>query len=340
MLNMLSQEEIDALLDVNDDDFLTSEIEVTPYDFNKPNIISKDQLRSFRTIHDNIARLLSFQISSITHTTVKIQLNLVDQMRYGDFLTDLSSCTSANLFFIKPLEKNGVIDINSSIVFSILDSLLGGKGKPFDIKREFSDIELNLFEMILGVIINTLKEAWSPIIDIFAIIDSKESKPNIMQNIAENDIIITASMEVVIGQNSGVINICYPLAVLETILPKLASKNVNNNKVNIKKNKNVHLQRLLGEVKIEIEAIIGNVELTLKDVLELKSGDIIKLNKPADDIITLSIDKKDRFRGKIGLKKSKKSMQITESIGKKKSAIIKESVFDKKEKNKREISDE
>ncbi len=338
MLNMLSQEEIDALLDINDDDFLTSQIEVTPYDFSKPNIVSKDQLRSFRVIHDNIARLLSFQISSITHTTVKIQLCSIDQMTYGDFLTDLSRCTSSNLFSMKSLEGNGVIDINSSIVFSILDSLLGGKGEPFKTEREFSDIELNLFEMILRTVISTLKEAWKPLIDIFPIIESKESK--VMQNIAENDIATIASMEITIKQSSGIINICYPLAVLEAILPKLASKNLNNNEINIKKNKNMKLQTLLGEAKIEIEAIIGDVELTLKDVLELKSGDIIRLNNSADDIVTLCVDKKNRFRGKIGLKELKKSIQVTEVIGTNNSEIIKDSVLDKKEKNKREIGDE
>ncbi len=311
MLNMLSQEEIDALLDI-DDDFLTPQREVLPYDFNKPNMMSKEQLSSFFAIHDKMAKLLASKISSITNSIVEIELCSVDQMRYNDFLMHLPNRTNLNLFSMKPLKGNSVIEINSSIVFSILDTLLGGKGEPFDAKRKFSDIELNLFEMILKATMSTLEEAWKPVVDISANIESKESTLNATQNSGENEVVVTAAMEVSIGQSSGVINICYPASLCESILPKLSAKKLNHNEIGTNIDKNMQLQMILEGAKVEVEAILGDVELTLKNILKLQSGDIIRLSSPADDIVTLCVDSKDRFRGKIGLKKFKKSIQIIE----------------------------
>jgi len=100
MADILSQEEIDALLDVVDDggdegfdaesegggDNLFSQRQITLYDFKRPNRVSKEQLRAFRGIHDKMARSLSSQISSIMRSIVEIQLHSVDQMTYGEFL--------------------------------------------------------------------------------------------------------------------------------------------------------------------------------------------------------------------------------------------------------------
>ncbi|MDD5373673.1 MAG: flagellar motor switch protein FliM [Sulfurimonas sp.] len=331
MADILSQEEIDALLDVVDDedgdvfdsgdDSPISQRQVTLYDFKRPNRVSKEQLRAFRGIHDKMARSLASQISSIMRSIVEIQLHSVDQMTYGEFLMSLPNPTSFNVFSIKPLEGSGVIEINPSIAFPMLDRLLGGKGEPFDASREFSDIELSLFETILRVMMSTLKEAWGPVMDIFPNVESKESSPNVVQIVAQNEIVVMVVMEIIIGQSSGMMNICYPVIALEPILPKLASRDLMLNETSTKKSRNTELQVLLGGAKVGIEAILGNVELTLRDILELQNGDIVRLTSPADDIVTLCIDGKERFRGKIGLRRFRKSIQIIEVIDTEKDAV-------------------
>jgi flagellar motor switch protein FliM len=331
MADILSQEEIDALLDVVDDedgdafessnDSPISQRQVTLYDFKRPNRVSKEQLRAFRGIHDKMARSLASQISSIMRSIVEIQLHSVDQMTYGEFLMSLPNPTSFNVFSFKPLEGNGVIEINPSIAFPMLDRLLGGKGEPFDASREFSDIELSLFETILRVMMSTLKEAWGPVMDLFPNIESKESSPNVVQIVAQNEIVVMVVMEIVIGQSSGMMNICYPVIALEPVLPKLASRDLMLNETSTKKSRNTELHVLLGGAKVGIEAVLGNVELSLRDILELQSGDVVRLTSPADDIVTLCIDGKDRFRGRIGLRRFRKSIQITEVIDTEKDAV-------------------
>lgn len=332
MADILSQEEIDALLDVVDDEgedafdessssaFVQNQ-QVTLYDFKRPNRVSKEQLRAFRGVHDKMARSLASQISSIMRSIVEIQLHSVDQMTYGEFLMSLPSPTSFNVFSIKPLEGSGIIEINPSIAFPMLDRLLGGKGEPFDANREFSDIELSLFETILRVMMSTLKEAWGPVMEVFPAIESKESSPNVVQIVAQNEIVVMVVMEIIIGHSSGMMNICYPVIALEPVLPKLASRDLMLNETSSKKSRNTELQVLLGGAKVNLEANLGDAELTMRDVLELQLGDVVRLSSPADDVVTVSIDGKDRFRGEIGLRRFRKSIQITQIIDTEKDAV-------------------
>jgi len=331
MADILSQEEIDALLDVVEDegddvlesadDTLTPQKQVTLYDFKRPNRVSKEQLRAFRGVHDKMARSLASQISSIMRSIVEIQFHSVDQMTYGEFLMSLPNPTSFNVFSVKPLEGSGVIEINPSIAFPMLDRLLGGKGEPFDASREFSDIELSLFETILRVMMSTLKEAWGPVMEVYPTIESKESSPNVVQIVAQNEIVVMVVMEIIIGHSSGMMNICYPVISLEPILPKLASRDLMLNETSSKKSRNTELQVLLGGAKVTVEADLGGAELALGDILDLKVGDILRLSSAADDIVTVCIDGKDRFKGEIGLRRFRKSIVITEIIETERDAV-------------------
>lgn len=332
MADILSQEEIDALLDVvedegdnvldhSDESELVPQRQVTLYDFKRPNRVSKEQLRAFRGVHDKMARSLASQISSIMRSIVEIQLHSVDQMTYGEFLMSLPNPTSFNVFSMKPLEGSGIIEINPSIAFPMLDRLLGGKGEPFDANREFSDIELSLFETILRVMMATLKEAWGPVMEVYPTIESKESSPNVVQIVAQNEIVVMVVMEIIIGHSSGMMNICYPVISLEPVLPKLASRDLMLNETSSKKSRNTELQVLLGGAKVNVEASLGNSELTLRDILDLNTDDVIRLSAPADDIVTVRIDGKERFKGEIGLRRFRKSIQITEIIDTEKDAV-------------------
>lgn len=324
MADILSQEEIDALLDVVDDEgddaleFEEEEVfhqkQITLYDFKRPNRVSKEQLRAFRGIHDKMARSLSSQISAIMRSIVEIQLHSVDQMTYGEFLMSLPNPTSFNVFSMKPLEGSGVLEINPSIAFPMLDRLLGGKGEPFESNREFSDIELSLFETVLRVMMSTLKEAWGPVAEVYPSVESKESSPNVVQIVAQNEIVVMVVMEIIIGHSSGMMNICYPVIALEPVLPKLASRDLMLNETSSKKSRNQELQVLIGGAGVTVEANLGTAELSLRDVLNLSAGDIIRLNSSGDDIVSLSVDGKERFKGEIGLRRFRKSIKITEII--------------------------
>ena len=325
MAEILSQEEIDALLEVVEDEEVNpEELEKTPdileqrqitlYDFKRPNRVSKEQLRSIRALHDKMARNLASDISSLMRSIVEIQLHSVDQMTYGEFLMSLPSPTSFNVFSFKPLDGKGVIEINPSIVFPMIDRLLGGPGMPFDTNREFTDIELNLLDQILRVITQNMKEVWSPIMEVFPVVEAKESSPNVVQIVAQNEIVIMVVMEIIIGQTSGMMNICYPVISIESLLPKLASRDLMLSETSSRKSRNKELRALLRGAKIELEAVLGYAKLNMKEILDLEVGDIIKLNRPADDTVVVKVDGREKFIADFGVRRYRRCIKIKEKL--------------------------
>ena len=326
MAEILSQEEIDALLEVVEDEEVSPEEldktadlleqrQITLYDFKRPNRVSKEQLRSIRAIHDKMARNLASDISSLMRSIVEIQLHSVDQMTYGEFLMSLPSPTSFNVFSFKPLDGKGVIELNPSIVFPMIDRLLGGPGMPFDTNREFTDIELNLLEQILRVITQNMKEVWSPIMEVYPIIEAKESSPNVVQIVAQNEIVIMVVMEIIIGQTSGMMNICYPVISIESLLPKLASRDLMLSETSSsRKSRNKELRALLRGARIELEAVLGYAKLNMKEVLDLQVGDIIKLDRPADDTVVVKVDGREKFIADFGVRRYRRCIKIKEKL--------------------------
>jgi flagellar motor switch protein FliM len=168
---------------------------------------------------------------------------------------------------------------------------------------------------------NTLKLAWQPASEIYPAVESKESSPNVVQIVAQNEIVVMVVMEIIIGHSSGMMNICYPVIALEPVLPKLASRDLMLNETNSKKSRNQELKVLIGGAQVNVEADLGEAELSLGDILELSEGDIIRLNNAGDDIVKLRVDGKERFKGEIGLRRFRKSIQITEVIDTEKDAV-------------------
>jgi flagellar motor switch protein FliM len=150
--------------------------------------------------------------------------------------------------------------------------------------------------------------------EIYPTIESKESSPNVVQIVAQNEIVVMVVMEIIIGHSSGMMNICYPVIALEPVLPKLASRDLMLNETSSKKSRNQELQVLIGGAGVTVEANLGTAELSLREVLDLKGGDIIRLSASADDIVGLSVDGKERFKGEIGLRRFRKSIRITEVV--------------------------
>ena len=324
MADILSQEEIDALLEVVDDDDASESIgekskkeeqqQVIIYDFKRPNRVSKEQLRAIKGIHDKLARNLASQISSVMRSIVEIRLHSVDQMTYGEFLMSLPSPTSFNVFSIKPLDGNCVLEINPSIAFPMIDRLLGGNGEGFETSRELTDIEVNLLDAILRMMMQRLKESWSMITDMYPNVEAKESSPNVVQIVSQNEIVIMVVMEIIVGNSSGMINICYPVIYLEPILSRLANRDIMLGETSAKKSRNKELKTLIGRAEVLYEAILGKSVVSVNEFLNLKEGDILRLDRSANDKAIVTIDKKEVFLAEVGLHRFRKSIRIEELI--------------------------
>ena len=226
----------------------------------------------------------------------------------------LPSPTSFNVFSIKPLDGNCVLEINPSIAFPMIDRLLGGNGEGFETSRELTDIEINLLDAILRMIMQRLKESWATVTDMYPNVEAKESSPNVVQIVSQNEIVIMVVMEIIVGNSSGMINICYPVIYLEPILSRLANRDIMLGETSAKKSRNKELKTLIGRAEVLYEAILGESIVSVNEFLNLKEGDILRLDRSANDKAIVTIDKKEVFLAEVGLHRFRKSIRIEELI--------------------------
>jgi flagellar motor switch protein FliM len=323
--DILSQEEIDALLSTvaaegiaeKQEDILTYvPKKVSVYDFRRPDRVSKEQLCSIRNLHDKFARNFSSVFSNYLRTITDINLVSVDQMTYGEFLMSLPDPTSFNVISMIPLEGNAVLEINPSLVFPIVDKLLGGPGLPLYKVREMTSLEQNIIQSVISLILNELEDIWQQIIpNIKFKREISENSPQVVQIVAQNEVVVLVVFEVKFGEVSGMINLCLPAITLEPILGKINSQDWL---IGAKKMKGGQFEEkileLLEDIKIPIYVELGKTTLTVEEILDLSIGDVVMLDKKSNQDITVYTNNLESFLAEPGLIGVKKGIKIKKII--------------------------
>lgn len=322
---ILSQNEIDALLsaitsgEMDADELKKEEQEkkVRVYDFKRALRFSKDQIRSISRIHENYARLLTTYFSAHLRTYANISVASVDQVPYEEFIRSVPKMTVLNSYSVAPLEGRLIMEVNPNIAYALLDRILGGKGSGVNKADGLTEIETLLMTQLFEKAIDNLKEAWSTIVDIEPVLEELEVNPQFMQMVAPNETVVVVSFNTVIGETSGMINICIPHIVLEPIIPKLATHYWMQTRT---KNRDMeayeNLSKNVQEASIDTKAILGETTINIQEFLHLNKDDVIALNQSIDDPLLLAINNEPKFYVQAGKYKNKMSVQVLEEIKK------------------------
>src|SRR5699024_3728167 len=228
--DILSQGEIDALLsalstgEMSPEEMKQEEEErrVKLYDFKRALRFSKDQIRSLTRIHENFARLLTTYFSGQLRSYVQINVASVDQIPFEEFIRSIPHMTLINIFEVPPLEGNVLMEVNPNVACAMLDLLRGGTGETAAPKEALTEIETKIMTNLFERSFDNLREAWSSMIDIDPYLTEMEVNPQFLQMISPNETVVVISFNIVIGESSGMINICIPHIVLEPIEPNLS----------------------------------------------------------------------------------------------------------------------
>jgi flagellar motor switch protein FliM len=325
MADILSQEEIDALLSTVSDEGIQEEqleeIDFTPkkvsvYDFRRPDRVSKEQLRSIRNLHDKFARNFSSTLSNTLRLITDITLVSVDQMTYGEFLMSLPDPTSFNIISLIPMEGNAVLEINPSLIFPIVDKLLGGPGQSLYKVRELTTLEQHIIEGIISLMLEDLEDVWRQIIpNIRFKKEISENSPQIVQIVAQNEVVVLIVFEVKFGDVSGMVNLCLPAITLEPILGKISSQDWL---IGAKKAKfgdyEQRILELIEDCLVPIDVKVGETHLKVQEILDLTTNNIIILDKKANEPAVVAINNLDKFEGEVGIVGVKKGINISKII--------------------------
>lgn len=321
--DVLSQSEIDALLSALSTGEMTAEEmkkeedtkKVKSYDFKRALRFSKDQIRSLTRVHENFARLLTTFFSSQLRTYVQISVASVDQIPFEEFIRSIPNMTLINVFEVPPLDGNILMEINPNIAYTMLDRIMGGAGESPNKVNSLTEIETKIMTNLFERSFDNLREAWSNIAEIDPVLTELEVNPQFLQMISPNETVVVISFNTIIGETSGMINICIPHVVLEPIVPNLSVRYwMQSNKKETTPEQVNTIQKQLKHSQLPLIAELGNSEITIEDFLFLDVGDVIQLNKSIESPLVLKVGNIPKFTVQPGKLKNKMAVQVLEQL--------------------------
>ncbi|MBP1601243.1 MAG: flagellar motor switch protein FliM [Acidobacteria bacterium] len=318
MDKILSQDEISALFSaMAADDLGLGQMQeasvprrVANYDFHRADRISQDQIRSLHLLYDYFGRNFASSLSAYLRAFVDVNLISIDQVPYSDFLKLLPDPTLFSSLGMRPLESNVALELNPSVVFPMIDMLLGGPGNTPLGERSLTEIELNIIEGVVKLAMRDLKEAWRPIMDIEFYLDGMGSKPQMFQIVAPGETVVAVGLEIKVGENSGMMNICVPSRMLKTNRHRFAQQwNIRRQKV-----LGSEAEKILGLLQpasIPMTGELRDSSLTVEDLLKISIGDVIQLTGRVGDPALLCIAGVAKFQGRMIARRGKKAFEIS-----------------------------
>jgi flagellar motor switch protein FliM len=314
---VLSQDEIDSVFRQFQDPAVEDDLSkrAIAYDFRRPDRIAKDQLRAIHLLHENFARSLASSLSAYLRAYVMVEMVSVEQLSFVEFTQCLPSPTCIIALGMRPFDGNAVLEINPSLVFPILEMLLGGTGKPTGLKmvRETTEIEQSILEAVYRIILHDLKESWRQVANISFAIDSHETEPSLLQFLAPNEAVVAISLEIRIGESAGMMNIGIPSIIIRMLRQKF-DQGWSNRRAAASEEEQARVLRLIRPAKIHVDARLQGPTLRLEDLLELKEGDVLAFDYSSTKPVNLLVNGKLKFLGQVVSAGNRRSLQITEQF--------------------------
>lgn len=324
MTEILSQDEIDALLtaistgeaDTTDYTAVKEQRKVKIYDFRRPDKFSKDQIRTLQMMHETFARLTTTALSAQLRALVSVHVASVDQLTYEEFIRSIPNPTTLAVINMDPLKGSAVLEIDPSITFTIIDKLFGGTGESTKISRELTDIELSVMEGIIVRILGNLREAWSNVIDLRPRLGNIETNPQFAQIVPPNDMVVLVTLETKVGEVEGMMNLCIPYITIEPVISKLSAQYWYSSIRKGATDENAAIiQSRLESVELPIVVEVGEVEITMEELLAIQVGDVIKLpNTKINSDMTVKIGGRKKYKCRPGVIGNRVAVQIGEKI--------------------------
>ncbi|MDN4607455.1 flagellar motor switch protein FliM [Sporosarcina highlanderae] len=317
--DILSQHEIDALLSALSTGEMSAENmkkedgtrKVKVYDFKRALRFSKDQIRSLTRIHENFARLLTTYFSAQLRTYIQIHVATVDQIPFEEFIRSIPNMTLLNIFDVSPLEGSIIMEVNPNIAYSMLDRLMGGAGKGTGSINNMTEIETKILTNLFERSFDNFREAWSGIIEIDPFLSEIEVNPQFLQTISPNETVVVIGFNIVIGESSGMLNICIPHVVLEPVVPNLSVRYwMQSNKKESTPEQNTVLEKRLKQTSLPISVELGQGMMSIDEFLSLQVDDVVPLNQRIQDPLLVRVGGVPKFTAQPGQSRNRMAIQI------------------------------
>jgi len=314
MAGTLTQEEINALLSSSasgmeplEEEPLGSSTDskhVRLYNFRHPDKFSKSHLSTMELIYEGFSRHLKTALFVYVRQSINFSLASVEQQSFEEYVESLPTPSSLITFKMKDLSGSAVLEISPELTFLILDRLLGGRGDQPTKVRDLTEIETVIIRKVSERILMAFRMAWSEIHDVEPSIESLETNPQLLQVVPPNEIVATATLEVRIGEATGAMSVCLPYLTLESVMPKLSRQVWFSAKFENKDGEKAENSRIRGnisKVKLPVSIELGRTKISINDLLQLKPGDSIQLDTPANHDVRVLVNGRIKFYAQPGV---------------------------------------
>ena len=308
MTDVLDQSEIDALMSAVSEGEVEEpgeqaqifsrhrrdldDVEIKDYDFKRPERISKDQMRALQTLHEAFARNFGAALSGFLRTIVEIRVASAEQMTYSEFTSSLPNPTSFNLIEAPILDGQLCLEISPLIIYPLIDRLLGGSNENIFIpQRPLTIIETRLIKKILERGVAALTEAWETVKKIDFKLGALESKPQIVQIVPPNEVVVVVGLEIKMSTRAGTANLCIPYNVIEPRMEDLSAQSwFRSGQVSGTGEYAERIRGRLNSALLNVSGVLAETSITLRDVLDLAEGDLIMTDTKASSHVTLRVE--------------------------------------------------
>ncbi len=326
MADLLTQEQIDALLNAaNEDSNALEELKqeetkkkIKVYDFRRPDKFSKDQIRTLYMLHESFARLLNTYMSSHLRTLVNVDVASVEQLTYQEFVQSIANPSFITILGVPPLKGNIIFEISSEIAFAYIDRVFGGDGSTAMKMRVLTEIEDAVMRRFVDNSMERFKESWANVTEMNPILEATESNPQFTQIVPPNDMVVIVTLHTKLGEVEGFMNICIPYLVLEPIMSKLTTtfwvaasvaKDEQKGHAEI-------IRQKLNRTKVPFVVEVGRVQITIREFLTLGFGDVLQLNTKVKEDFPCIVGTNPKFYCRPGTFGKKLAVQITQVVQK------------------------
>jgi flagellar motor switch protein FliM len=278
--------------------------------FGHPQLLPSEEILALRTIHERFARSLARKLSTELICDLSLRIDSIVPLTYTDFLHLLPSPAVLSVIDVPTLDGSIAIELHPSIAFAFIDRLLGGSGTSISEARALTVIEQNLLERILAKCCGELGALWSPVLPLSFQLRSIEANPELAPIVEPNEMVIRIAFEIRMNEISGNLNLCLPYIVMEPAFQRMRRGGAAPRSV---EHADAPSQSIFGdslETPVSLEVDLAQVEFSLRELLDLRAGDVLTLSPLSESGAAASLQGVAQLEGKPGRSRGRRAFQV------------------------------
>ncbi len=324
MAQILTQEEVDALLQglsggeiEGNRDEQVDPSEVVAYDLTSQDRIIRGRMPTLEMTNEKFARMLRTTLSALMRRVVSVTTLSTELIKFGEFLKTLPVPTSIHLFKMDPLRGSALIIVESKIIFMLVDIIFGGSGRnSFKIEgREFTAIENNIIKKVVLSALDDLKQAWQSLIQLNITYLRSENNHQFVQLVPPTDVVVVSNFEIEVEYSSGIMSLCIPYSTLEPLRDRLQA-GYQSEQLEVDKTWLNRFKEGLFAAKVDLTARLGSAQVHAGEIINLKKGDVIPLDKYVAEPLNVYVEGILKFKGRQVTYRGNQAIQILKVITK------------------------